>query len=326
MKKIIAFSVIFLFLFFIACANPAEPADAKATASTPNQGVTADELYTRLKEAGLPVDYKQVRSDEEDDLLGRPNQYISRVDFADMCTKHDFVSWIGGSIYLFNTEQDAQARLDYLNSLAQSGLGADYNYIDGKVLLSIDGDVRPSEAARYEAVFYGQEAPEEQPGKIVQFKIPLDRMFFTDEEIATIKSSPEPSERWKSLGVAQRYVDGETYVIEVPQNRKDGFIAAEYNSNVIAVMKLKNGKNTPYVTDIDPLWDDDITFVTIQKDKYTRDEMIVLACGISIKQTYYYALLGAPDREHNVDIYDENENLLMTVEFQNMDYDVTDYT
>jgi len=91
-------------------------------------------------------------------------------------------------------------------------------------------------------------------------------------------------------------------------------------------MKLKNGKKTPYVLAVDPLWDDDMTFVTVKKDGCTKDEMIALACGISIKQTYYYALLGIPDKEHDVRISDENEALLVAVEFQNMNYDVTDYT
>lgn len=104
----------------------------------------AEAYAVALKDAGLAVDELIVYTEEtdENELLGRPSQYTSKVNFTN------------GSVEVFNNNKDAVSRQEYINSIGESSpLFAEYNYIKGNALLRINKSLTPEEAKKYETEF-----------------------------------------------------------------------------------------------------------------------------------------------------------------------------
>lgn len=116
--------------------------------------VTASEVMAYLQDNTENIgDY--VEYDENTDvngLLGRPGQYTSKINFAITTLEQtDPEDPKGGSIEVFSNEKDAEERYNYVQSITQSSpLFAEYDYLEGCVLLRIDYDVAPSDEKLYE--------------------------------------------------------------------------------------------------------------------------------------------------------------------------------
>lgn len=154
MKKIsmrlicIVFAVM-MALSVSACSNN--------TNSVENKPKTASELTEALKNAGLPIDNIIVYDEKSDvnELLGRPNQYISKVNFADTTVEQtDKENPIGGTIETFNNAADLKSRKDYIEKVTKdSPLLEQYIYVNGNYLLRVDSGVTPEDAKKYESEF-----------------------------------------------------------------------------------------------------------------------------------------------------------------------------
>lgn len=92
-------------------------------------------------------------------LLGRPNQYTSKVTFTDTRIKASDVSGTekgaverGGAIEVFADASAAKARADYIQSVtkAMSAL-AEYDYVHDTVLVRVSHYLTPDQAAEYKA-------------------------------------------------------------------------------------------------------------------------------------------------------------------------------
>lgn len=127
---------------------------ATTTAIANIEKASAIDVYNYLLSCPLNIG-TYVEYDENTDtngLLGRPGQYTSKINFEittlQQCDDGDPV---GGSIEVFETNEDAKKRSEYIQSITQgmSALG-EYNYINDCVLLRIDYDVAPSDATNYE--------------------------------------------------------------------------------------------------------------------------------------------------------------------------------
>lgn len=134
MKKLIAIllSTLLVGSIFIGCG------------SKEKKDMTAEQYATELKKAGLPIDDLKVYTAETDEnkLLGRPNQYTSKVNFKN------------GSIEVFKNSDDLKARQKYINDIGKkSPMLSEYNYANGKALLRINKSVTPDEAKKYEEAF-----------------------------------------------------------------------------------------------------------------------------------------------------------------------------
>lgn len=122
------------------------------------QPKAAEELVTELKTAGLPIDNIIVYDEKTDvnELLGRPNQYISKVNFADTTVEQpdDKENPVGGTIETFNNAADLKSRKEYVEEITKSSpLFSQYIYVNGNYLLRIDHDVTPENAKKYEEAF-----------------------------------------------------------------------------------------------------------------------------------------------------------------------------
>lgn len=158
---------------------------SKTTETNGKAQLTAEEITNKLKEKCSNIGEIVVYNEETDtnDLLGRPNSYISKTVFADTritqpekmtledlkddteSTEQEKQRFIasnnephGGTIEVFSTKEDMQKRKDYLSSLMSSGnawLSSDYAYIysNGCVLLRIHHELTPTQAQEYETAF-----------------------------------------------------------------------------------------------------------------------------------------------------------------------------
>lgn len=120
--------------------------------------MTAAEIIQKYVDAGFPIanviDY--TAETDKNNLLGRPNQYTSKVNFADTRAKQPSdpgISPVGGSIEVFNNAEDAQARNDYITPIAKVSMFSQYLYLYKNVFLRIDGALTPDQAAQYEVAF-----------------------------------------------------------------------------------------------------------------------------------------------------------------------------
>jgi hypothetical protein len=96
--------------------------------------------------------------DDPNKLLGRPNGYTSKIAFADTRlseadtggTQKDAIER-GGSIEVFPDAELAKGRAEYIQGvLKNSGLGAEYDYLQGPVLVRVTGNLSPRKAQDYE--------------------------------------------------------------------------------------------------------------------------------------------------------------------------------
>ncbi|MGQ5640901.1 MULTISPECIES: hypothetical protein [unclassified Streptomyces] len=96
-------------------------------------------------------------ANDSNHLLGRPNQYTSKVAFTDSRIKAADVTDpskgsvdLGGSIEVFATPADAKARATYIQTIAKSMPAvAEYDYVHGTVLVRVSHYLTPAQAAAY---------------------------------------------------------------------------------------------------------------------------------------------------------------------------------
>jgi hypothetical protein len=111
---------------------------------------------------------KQVRSTKRvtvltektdaNNLLGRPNGYVSAAVITDAggdTSDSDPGVAYGATVEMFDSKPSAVRRSDYIQGILEDApmLGTEYDYVRGKVLLRISGELPPSIAAEYKAAF-----------------------------------------------------------------------------------------------------------------------------------------------------------------------------
>ena len=127
--------------------------------SVPSFGApkSADEVLQELKDRELPVGESVAYTAKTDpnDLLGRPNQYTSKVNFKDTRLKPDSLAddldvQEGGSIEVFENKSDAIRRKEYVEGIGKGfSPFSEYTYREGTVLLRLSHRLLPKQAAEY---------------------------------------------------------------------------------------------------------------------------------------------------------------------------------
>jgi len=141
-------------------SSSAAATSSEAPASKAPAAKTADakSVADALKAAKLPIENIIVYDENTDvnSLMGRPNQYTSKVNFADTREQQtDKANPVGGSVEVFSNEKDAKSRYDYVDAIVKQGgtKVSQYMYLDGNVLLRIDSALSPSQAKEYQTAF-----------------------------------------------------------------------------------------------------------------------------------------------------------------------------
>lgn len=108
-----------------------------------------DYLCKNTENIGTFIEFDE--KTDENELLGRPNQYTSKVDFAiTTLEQKDETDLKGGSIEVFENNEDAVARATYIENIGKEyPFLVEYDYVNDYILLRIDKSITPSEAERY---------------------------------------------------------------------------------------------------------------------------------------------------------------------------------
>lgn len=140
-------------------SQPSQVSSASSTApASKSNSLDAKGVADSLKSKGLPIENIIVYTEatDENKLLGRPNQYTSKVNFGDKRVKQtDSKNPVGGSVEVFANKSNAKARYDYVDAIVKKGgsMFSQYLYLTDNVLLRIDGTLTPSQAKEYEKAF-----------------------------------------------------------------------------------------------------------------------------------------------------------------------------
>lgn len=169
MKKIIAFLLIAsaLSVGLVGCGGETQSGgEAQNSSSISNissetqlslSTMNAAQITEYLKAQGLPITNEIDYTEETDPnkLLGRPNQYTSKVNFADsrITEQYDIENDpIGGTIEVFSNSGDAKKRKEYVEAIAQNvSFATQYIYQFDNVLMRMAHELTPTQAAEYEA-------------------------------------------------------------------------------------------------------------------------------------------------------------------------------
>lgn len=129
--------------------------------------MTAEEIVNKLKEKGLSIGKIVVYTEETDlnNLLGRPNQYTSKIIFEDIRLEqvnanNEFLNEeernepTGGTIEVFNNKADMEKRKNYVETLSSSAsIFNQYIYANDYAILRLENELTPTQAQEYEKVF-----------------------------------------------------------------------------------------------------------------------------------------------------------------------------
>ncbi len=139
----------------------AGPQAAPAAQGTPGD-LSAAELVTQLKDAGLPVTSTIVytAATDSEHLLGKSGGYISKAAFVDSRVPSAGLPdtspgsvWLGGCVEVFRTPADAEQRQHFLTSQASDPAKAEYVYVRGSVLLRVSHAIDVTYADGYSKIF-----------------------------------------------------------------------------------------------------------------------------------------------------------------------------
>jgi len=165
MKKIIISFVlsICLILALVGCDNKYSPFTVGASAGTTAsvKPLSAGEITSKLQDAHLPITGVVVYTDETDDnkLLGRPNQYISKANFADTrLSQVDITDPDGGSVETFKNASNLTARKTYIEKIFKdSPMFTEYLIVNGNYLLRLNKDLTAAQVEEYKTAFMAVE-------------------------------------------------------------------------------------------------------------------------------------------------------------------------
>jgi hypothetical protein len=116
------------------------------------------QVITALRQVGLPIGLVRYYNPSSDPnkLLGRPGQYTGKANFRDRRIRSGtgFRVDNGGSVETFANKGDAERRYKYLHAIStSSSLFAEWNYVEGTVVLRLSHQLTPRQAKQYERAF-----------------------------------------------------------------------------------------------------------------------------------------------------------------------------
>lgn len=138
-----------------ACQQGSAPENGTAVAEAMQKTpATASEVANALAAQNLPIENVTVLTETTDpnELLGRPNQYTSKVFFYDHRHPQEGDEGNQNTIEVFATADDAKVRHDYVAAVTKGvAIATQYQVLRGPVLVRLDKALLPSEVDGYRA-------------------------------------------------------------------------------------------------------------------------------------------------------------------------------
>jgi len=142
-----------LFMVVSGCGQPkASSKDFTAPKQKEKTTLSASEVLAGLKAAKLPIGQSTEYTAETDtnNLLGRPGQYIGKINFEDTRIEEDNAD-LNDSIEVFSNTNDLNSRANYIKAVTKdTPMLLQYSYTHKNVLLRLDTALTPDQAAEYE--------------------------------------------------------------------------------------------------------------------------------------------------------------------------------
>ncbi|MFI7399681.1 hypothetical protein ACIBW9_04200 [Streptomyces sp. NPDC049541] len=147
-----------------ACSNGTSNSGSSSSqkpSATASKPVTADAAFASIssKVSSAKLSGTVTAENDPNHLLGRPNQYTSKVTFTDSRIKATDVTGTekgdverGGAIEVFSSPADATARAKYIQAVTKAMPAlTEYDYVNGTVVLRVSHYLTPAQAATYKA-------------------------------------------------------------------------------------------------------------------------------------------------------------------------------
>lgn len=110
-----------------------------------------------------PVAFPASANTDPNKLLGRPSQYIAKMNFNDkriepskaekQSLKEMELSFNDCTVEIFTNSEELETRRKYIAAFAKHGIFAQYIYVNKNALLRLDKKLTPEQAKEYETVF-----------------------------------------------------------------------------------------------------------------------------------------------------------------------------
>lgn len=140
---------------------PSSGSGKSAKDSSASKPLTASAAFTQIsaKVSTAKLSGTVTAANDPDHLLGRPNQYTSKITFADSRIKASDIEGTskgdvsrGGEIEVFADSAAAEARAKYIETVTKSLPAlAEYDYVHGTVLVRVSMLLTPVQAGQYKA-------------------------------------------------------------------------------------------------------------------------------------------------------------------------------
>ena len=119
--------------------------------------MTAEQIVTKMHDAGLPIDNIIVYDENTDlnKLLGRPNQYTSKINFADTrLDQTDPENPNGGTIEVFENASDLDKRKKHNEMvMEQYPVFTEYLFVHDNYIIRLSYDLTKDQAEEYKKIF-----------------------------------------------------------------------------------------------------------------------------------------------------------------------------
>ena len=124
------------------------------------EALTSTPVINYFAQEGMPIGNVIIYTEETDsnNLLGRPGGYTSKVNFEDERTLSEYVDTASLDYYpkntleIFDSERDARARFDYIESVTKGTVLVQYMYLEGTMLLRLERSLLPTDTKAYETL------------------------------------------------------------------------------------------------------------------------------------------------------------------------------
>jgi len=160
-KLIVGLLLVVTLLFASGCGSA-----STVSVDDPNKiditKMTSTEIVQKFVDAGFPIGKvsEYTAATDPNKMLGRPNAYIQKTDFADSRLQQVDPTYDpsgdvnGGMVEVFSNDTDANTRIAYVHSIVSSpGLFFQYEYSYKNVYFRVEGKLTPDQAAQYGEAF-----------------------------------------------------------------------------------------------------------------------------------------------------------------------------
>ena len=120
--------------------------------SSSEKHLTTASVIQAFRDAGIPIGevISYDASSDSNHLLGRPGQYVAKANWADSRIEQSGSEPKGGTVEIFQSQDDLNKRKDYLAGFQDSPMLGFYMFAEANAIVRVEHDLTPDQSAEYE--------------------------------------------------------------------------------------------------------------------------------------------------------------------------------